>query len=80
VKEITDDMNQRGVFANMKTKFQSKSSMHNLLKNRRYIGEYRFGETVTPGGMPAIVPQEIFDKVQTRMANNRQKNPMMNIS
>ncbi|MCL1882621.1 MAG: recombinase family protein [Defluviitaleaceae bacterium] len=73
VKEISEDMNRRGVFSNMKTKFQSKSSMHNLLKNRRYIGEYRFGDTVTPGGMPAIVPQEIFDKVQSRMENNKHK-------
>jgi len=45
----------------------NKSSMHNLLKNRRYIGEYRYGETITPDGMPRIVPREIFDSVQFRM-------------
>ena len=47
--------------------------MHNLLKNRRYIGEYRYGDTITPDGMPAIVPQNIFDKVQTRMEKNKHK-------
>ena len=73
VKDIGEDMNKHGVFANMKSKYMNKSSMHNLLKNRRYIGEYRFGKHVTPSGMPAIVPEEIFDKVQTRMENNKQK-------
>jgi len=43
------------------------------LKNRRYIGEYRYGDTVTPDGMPAIVPQEIFDTVQARMEKNKHK-------
>jgi uncharacterized coiled-coil protein SlyX len=47
--------------------------MHNLLKNRRYVGEYRYGDIVIPGGMPAIVPQDIFNKVQARMEKNRHK-------
>jgi len=73
VKEIIAELHGRAVFANTKYKFNTKSSLHNLLKNRRYIGEYRYGDVVTPGGIPAIVPQEIFDKVQERMAKNRQK-------
>jgi DNA invertase Pin-like site-specific DNA recombinase len=73
VKEIIAELHGRGVFANTKFKFNTKSSMHNLLKNRRYIGEYRYGDVVTPGGIPLIVPLDIFDKVQTRMAKNRQK-------
>ena len=73
VKEISDELNSRGVFANTKYKYTNKASMHNLLKNRKYIGEYRYGETVTPGGMPAIVPQEVFDRVQERMAKNQHK-------
>ncbi|MCL2107828.1 MAG: recombinase family protein [Oscillospiraceae bacterium] len=73
VKEISAEMNSRAVFANIKYKYTNKSSLHNLLKNRRYIGEYRYGDVVTPGGMPAIVPVEIFEKVQERMAKNRHK-------
>jgi len=73
VKEISAELNSRGVFTNTKYKYTNKASMHNLLKNRKYIGEYRYGETVTPGGMPAIVPQDIFDKVQARMAKNQHK-------
>jgi len=73
VKEISDELNNRGVFTNTKYKYTNKVSMHNLLKNRRYIGEYKYGDIVIPDGMPAIVPKEIFDKVQERMAKNKHK-------
>ena len=45
--------------------------MARLLKNRKYIGEYSYREIVTPGGIPAIVPQDLFDRVQKRLAANR---------
>ena len=73
VKEIATAMNDRGVFTNMKHKYMNKSSMHKLLKNRRYMGEYRYGTTVIPDTMPRIVPQDIFDKVQERMEKNKHK-------
>jgi len=73
VEEISKELNSREIFANIKYKYTNKSSMHNLLKNRRYIGEYRYGSTITPDGMPRIVPQEIFDRVQERMEKNKHK-------
>jgi DNA invertase Pin-like site-specific DNA recombinase len=73
VKEIAADMTEKCVFEGIKYKYASKSTLHNLLKNRRYIGEYRYGDTVVPDGMPAIVPQEIFDRVQKRMEKNKHK-------
>lgn len=42
-----------------------------LLKNRKYIGEYSYRHIVTPGGIPAIVPQDLFDRVQQRLEANR---------
>lgn len=42
-----------------------------MLKNRRYIGEYRYRDIVTPGGVPAIVPKELFEKVQERLEKNK---------
>ena len=71
--EIIQDLSDRNVFAGTKHKFTHKSSLSNLLKNRKYIGEYRYGDTVVPDGMPAIVPQDIFEKVQARMEKNKQK-------
>jgi DNA invertase Pin-like site-specific DNA recombinase len=73
VKEIGESLDARKVFANTKYKYTNKSSFHNLFRNRRYIGEYKYGDIVVPDGMPAIVPQEIFDRVQERMAKNRHK-------
>jgi len=73
VKEIGDDMNNRGIFTNTKFKYTNKSTFGNLLKNKRYIGEYRYSDIVIPDGMPAIVPLEVFDKVQQRMEKNKHK-------
>ena len=46
-------------------------SVGRMLKNRNYIGEYRYAEFVTPGGVPAIVPDDLFEKVQERIAKNK---------
>jgi DNA invertase Pin-like site-specific DNA recombinase/TolA-binding protein len=73
VKEITAAMKDKCLFAGIKYSYTNKSTLNNLLKNRRYIGEYRYGDTVTPDGMPAIVPREIFGLVQERMEKNKQK-------
>ena len=71
VAEISKILNNRGIFTNTKHKYTNKSSMHNLLKNRKYMGEYKHGEHIVPDGIPAIVSQEIFDKVQARMDKNK---------
>ena len=47
------------------------NSVQHLLKNRRYIGEYTYRDIVVPNGIPAIVPQDLFDRVQEKMAKNK---------
>ena len=42
-----------------------------MLRNRRYIEEYIYRDTVVPGGIPAIIPQELFDRVQERLEKNK---------
>jgi site-specific DNA recombinase len=42
-----------------------------ILHNRKYIGEYRYRDIVTPGGIPVIVPQELFNRVQDRLVKNK---------
>lgn len=42
-----------------------------MLRYRRYIGEYIYRDTVVPGGIPAIIPQELFDRVQERLEKNK---------
>jgi len=42
-----------------------------MLNNRRYIGEFRYRDVIIPDGIPAIVPQDLFDRVQEKMAKNK---------
>ena len=41
------------------------------MNNRRYIGEYTYRDIVVPDGIPAIVPQDLFDRVQEKLAKNK---------
>ncbi len=68
--EIRDWLNAQGV-KNTRGQPMSYNSVEHLLKNRRYIGEFRYRETVVPGGIPAIVPQDLFDRVQEKLAKNK---------
>ncbi len=70
MKEVVDYLNDHGV-KNTRGNEMTFNSVQLLLKNRRYIGEFRFRDTVTPDGIPAIVPRELFDRVQEKMEKNR---------
>ena len=68
--EIVEEMNLKGV----RTKRGGRINLNcitRILHNRKYIGEYKYRDIVQPGGIPAIVPQELFDRVQERMAANK---------
>lgn len=41
-----------------------------LLTSRRYIGEYHWSDVTIPGGMPAIVSEDLFDMVQKKIAKD----------
>ena len=49
------------------------SFVTNMLKNRRYLGEYRFRDTVVENAFTPLVEPEIFDKCQIRMAENKKR-------
>ena len=68
--EIRDWLNDQGV-KNTRGQPMSYNSVEHLLKNRRYIGEFRYRETVVPDGIPAIVPQDLFDRVQEKLTKNK---------
>ena len=75
ITKITESLNARGLRTSKGAAF-NKNSLHSMLKNRRFIGEYQYRDIVTPGGIPAIITQELFDRVQSRMERNR-KAPAM---
>jgi len=49
----------------------SKNNVTNMLKNRIYIGEYRHGEHIIPGGVPAIIDEALFNRARERFAKNK---------
>ena len=55
---------------NFNRPFQA-SAMTLLLKNRKYIGDYCYGDTIIPGGVPALVEKDVFERVQRRMEANK---------
>ena len=70
VTGIIKDLNARGFVAQDGGKL-TYNTFHNILRNRKYIGEYRYGETLIPNGIPAIIPDELFERVQKRVEKNR---------
>jgi len=68
--EIRDWLNGQGV-KNTRGNPMNFNSVQHMLNNRRYIGEFKYRDVVVPDGIPAIVPQELFDQVQERMAKNK---------
>ena len=70
ISVIQRDLDGRGIRTNRGHPY-SVGSLSNLLKNRKYIGEYRYGDVVTPDGIPAIIDKELFERVQMRMAANK---------
>ena len=74
VNDIVKLLNERGI----KHKgFEMKyNAVFRILTNRKYIGEYKFGDIVIPNAIPAIIDEATFNSVQQRMARNK-KAPAM---
>ena len=70
MKELIDFFNEKGI-KNKSGGDIKYNSIQRMLNNRRYIGEYAFRDIVVPDGIPAIVPKELFDRVQAKLAKNK---------
>ena len=55
------------------------NAVFRILTNRKYIGEYKFGDVVIPNAIPALISEEDFNAVQARMKANK-KAPAMHRS
>ena len=71
IKSIRDDFNQRGLKTNKGHEFRY-STFNTVLKNRKYIGEYKYQDVIIPGGVPALVSEDTFNRVQAKMERNKQ--------
>lgn len=70
MKEIVDHLNGLGV-TTVRGKPADMNFISGILHNRRYIGEYRYRDIVVPDGIPALVPTDLFERVQSKMQKNK---------
>ena len=68
--QIRDWLNEQGV-RNTRGQEMTYNSIQHMLNNRRYIGEFKYRDVVVPDGIPAIVPPDLFDRVQDKLAKNK---------
>lgn len=70
IKEIVDMLNAR----NIRTRFDRPMSINivqYMLSNRKYIGEYKYRDITVPHGNPAIIAEDLFQRVQERLTKNK---------
>ena len=49
----------------------SYNTIQRMLSNRRYIGELRLRDVVQPNAIPALVSEDLFNKVQEKLTKNK---------
>ena len=49
----------------------SYNTIQRMLSNRRYIGELRLRDVVQPNAIPALVSEDLFNKVQEKLVKNK---------
>lgn len=69
-QEMCKDFNDRGLKTSKGEPF-NKNSFFVILRNRKYLGFYIYGDVEIPGGMPQIITDELFSKVAARMELNK---------
>ena len=69
VSDIINHCNEKG-YKTQKGNAFNKNSLRKMLCNEKYIGTYRHGDVVIPNGIPAIIDQDLFDKVQAQVKHN----------
>ena len=69
VKDIMEDLNNRHIYH--KGKPFGRTTLYNILKNEKYTGIYRYEDEVYQNMFPAIISQEIFEKVRKNTRTNK---------
>ena len=70
VAQICETLNAQGYTTSRGVAF-NKNSLRKMLQNRRYIGIYTYKDKEIPGGMPRIVSDDLFYRVQEIMSKNK---------
>ena len=70
VADIIRYLNEKQIKTRLGNQF-NKNSLRTVLKNRRYIGYYLYKGSEIPDGIPRILDDDTFNKVQDMMAKNK---------
>jgi len=71
ILEICQHFNEQGV-RNYQGKKFSEKSFQSLLRNKRYIGIYTYKDEEYPEKIPRIIDDDLFERVQQKLATNKQ--------
>lgn len=69
MQEIVDALNGAG-FRSVRGRPFTINSIRHILRNRSCLGEYRYDDVVVPDGMPRIISDGLYERVQERLAYN----------
>lgn len=70
MQDICNELNDAGIRTVLGKTFTVNSLRH-ILHNRAYIGEYRYSDVIVPGGMPRLISDDLFQRVQARFIQNK---------
>ena len=70
IKDIVKYLNEKGVVSAYK-KPMSKTSVTTMLSNCKYKGVYKYRDVEIADGVPRIVSDELFERVQERLRKNK---------
>ena len=70
VADIIKYLNDKKVKTSKGKEF-NKNSLHRMLRNKRYIGTYIYKDVEVLDGMPRIIDNELFDRVQRILDRNK---------
>jgi DNA invertase Pin-like site-specific DNA recombinase len=70
IQEIINNLNAKSIKTALGNEFQ-KNSLRCILTNKKYIGINWWNDVEVEGGIPQIVNEELFEKVQQKMAVNK---------
>lgn len=69
---IAAEFNKDG-FTTIRKKPFKVNSIRSILKNRSYLGEYRFGDVFIPDAIPQLIKPELFEQVQKNFSQHKRK-------
>lgn len=72
IVDICRIFNEKGYRTTRGGKF-NKNSFHRMFKNKFYIGTYSYKDIVVEKGVPAIISDELFERVQGKLKNQKSK-------